>query len=1080
MKAKKTYILRREAPMNKIVEFSVRSRGLVLFFTFVVALVGFLAFRVLPIDAVPDVTNKQVVINTEVQGLVPEEIERNVTYPVEMAMQGIAQVTQIRSTTRFGLSQVTVVFEENADLYRARQLVSERLSGLALTNSEWKPQLGPITTGLGEIFHYALDYEAPADTHEARVRQLQELRAIQDWWLKPRLMSVKGIAEVNTAGGYEREYHILPKEELLQKYGISFMDIEQALTHVNKNVGGAYVQQTAEQFLVQGKGLFKSIEDIEQLPLRSLGTLQTVRLGDLAEVKIGEELRRGAAVFNGREGVIGTTLMLMGENSRVVAHRVAEALETIQKDLPKGMKIYPLYDRADLVEATLGTVESNLALGGLLVVVILMLLLGNFRAALITALVIPLSLLGTFIGMKVFKVSGNLMSLGALDFGIIVDGAVIVMDNIVRRIHDKKIELARILAPEEVRKVIVEATIEIRKAAGFGQLIIVMIFLPIITLTGVAGKMFRPMAATFAICLFIAMIISFTTVPALAAYLLGGNTEDEEPKLMKWIHSGFEWLQNLTLRFRWATISTGVISFFLGAYLFLGLGGEFIPQLDEGTIAVEIIRPVNSSLEQNIDLKKRTHEALKSFPEVKDMFSRIGTSKVVTDPVGMNQVDNFVSFHPRNDWPKRNNGKRFTKDELLVALKEHLEIHIPGQRLVFSQPIQMRFNELLEGTRADVTLKIFGPDMDELVKLAQKMRVLVAGIPGSGDVQVDLVGTSSLLRVEPKPDVIRSLALSPAHILETVEIGIGGKEVGFLFEQEKRFPIVLRLNEKSRRDLESLKDTPVPIGPSATLPLDKVANVDFQETYGLIARENASRRVSVLINPRGRDTKSFVEEAIQKIEQEVELPFGYRTEWGGDFKNLEETSRTLSIMTPLVLLAVFFMVFMAFHHFLQTVLVFLCVPLALVGGVLALVAKNLPFSISAGVGFIALSGIAVLNGVVLVSFFNELRAQGKDPKHIVKDGTLLRLRPVLMTALVDVFGFLPMMFATGAGAEIQQPLAAVVVGGIISATLLTLVVLPAAYLALENWKPGILKVRIPEDHRQEASLPQLKPEVLTS
>lgn len=1034
--------------MNSLIKWSIEKRWTALILSLLLCVGGFLAFKFLPIDAVPDITNIQVVVNTEVPGLVPEEIERNVTFPVEVGMQGIAGVTQIRSITRFGLSQVTIIFQDGTNLYRARQLVSERLAGLTLTNSEWKPQLGPITTGLGEIFHYVLDFKAVAEDPVQRITQMQQLRAVQDWWLKPRLLSIKGIAEVNTIGGYEKEFHILPDKEKMAQYGLSFRDLEEALSKVNRNVGGAYVQQTAEQFLVQGRGLFSSIEDIKRLPLRSLGTLKTLRVSDVAEVRVGEELRRGAALYDGREAVLGTALMLLGENSRVVSARISNEVDRLQSQLPEGMQIIPVYNRSQLVDATLNTVQKNLALGGLLVVVILMLLLGNFRAAIITAVIIPFSLLGTFIGMKTFGFSGNLMSLGALDFGIIVDGAVIVMDNIVRVIHERGQHWKRRLTDLEVRQAILDATIEIRKAAGFGQLIIVMIFLPIILLDGVAGKMFRPMAATFAICLFIALILSFTLVPALAALLMRGDAEDKEPVFMLWTRTFYEKLQAWTLKYRKLTLVGGLLSFLLGVVLFARLGGEFIPQLDEGTLAMEISRPVNTSLEQSVAMQAKTDQVIRSFQEVDQIFSRLGTAKVVTDPAGMHQSDTFVSFHPKSKWPKID-GRRRTKNELLSAIKKELELVLPGQRFILSQPIQMRFNELIEGTRADVSLKIFGPDMDELVHLAGELRSLMLDVPGAGDVAVDLVGTSRMLQIEPKKSVMDQLGLSPNEVLQTVEIGMGGKEVGSMFEAEKRFPVLIRLNEESRRNLESLEQIPVPIGLNATRPLVDLAEIRFAETYGLIAREDSQRRTTVLINPRGRDTESFVRDAQALVESKFKLPFGYRLEWGGDFKKLKDTKKTLSILTPLVLLAVFLMVYAAFRNLLQTALVFLCVPLSLVGGVLALNLKSLPFSISAGVGFIALSGIAVLNGVVLVSFFNELKMKGRTGLSVVREGTLVRLRPVLMTALVDVFGFLPMMFASGAGAEIQRPLAAVVVGGIISSTVLTLLVLPALYYVLD-------------------------------
>lgn len=1036
--------------ISKIIHFSVYNRGAVLLLTAIIAIVGWISFQSLPIDAVPDITNMQVQINTTIEGLVPEEIERNVTFPVETAMSGIAGVEQVRSITRFGLSQVTVVFEDDTDIYRARQLVSERLQSVA---SQLPPiavaKLGPVSTGLGEIYYYALEAEK-VETGEARIRQLMELRALQDWFVKPRLLTVKGVAEVNTIGGFERQFHIQPKPKQMAKYGIHFNEIEEALEKVNQNVGGGYIQQTAEQFLVQGEGLFKNIEDIRQVPVRSLETLRTITVGDIAEVKLATELRTGAALVNGKEAVVGSTLMLMGENSRTVSDRVTKRIEEIKKTLPSGYKIETLYNRSELVNATLGTVEHNLVTGASLVVIILLLLVGNVRAAVVTAITIPLSLLITFIAMKHAGISGNLMSLGALDFGIIVDGAVIVLDNCVRFVQDRAKKLGRSLSRKEVQDAVYQASVEIRTAAGFGELIIVVVFLPIFALVGIEGKMFRPMAATFTFAIIAAIMLSFTTAPALASLLLSGSPRDKEPWLMRQIRRIYAPVLDLAIRLKKRTIIAGLSAVVLGGVLFATLGGEFLPQLDEGSFTIQFVRPVNISIDQSVALQEKSETLLREYPEVDVVFSRMGTAEVATDPMGVNLADTYIMLKPHEKWPKVD-GKVRTKAELTGAIMKRLEETLPGQRALLSQPIQMRFNELLEGTRADISVKVFGDDMDQLAKVTREISEAVSTVRGAGDVELELKGTSPLLRITPKEGILQTLGVSKREVLETVGIAIGGDEIGYLYEGVKRFPIVLRLNETLRSDLSAVRSLPVGIGSNSTIPLSEAAQVNFVEAYSAISREQTKRRAAVMINPRGRDTKSFVEEAQQVVADKVKLPPGYYVEWGGNFKNLEEASKRLLILTPLALCLVLMMIYAAFRNVGETLLIFSCVPLALVGGVLGLISNGLPFSISAGVGFIALSGIAVLNGVVLIHYFNDLRRdEGLKGESLVKKGTLIRLRPVLMTALVDIFGFLPMMLSQGVGAEVQKPLASVVIGGIISSTLLTLVVLPTLYLMFEG------------------------------
>lgn len=1039
--------------LNQLIRISIYNRGVVLFVTLIMVAAGLYSFQHLPIDAVPDITNNQVQINTVIEGLAPEEIERTITFPVESSMRGIAGVEQVRSITRFGLSQVTVVFKDTIDIYRARQLVTERLQGVSEDlPAKARPELGPISTGLGEIYQYVIDYKSRAKG-EDRVKQLMELKSLQDWFVKPRLLTAEGVAEINTSGGFEKQYHVQPDPKKMASFGIHFDEIKEALEKVNRNVGGGYVEQTAEQYLIQGVGLIKSAKEIERIPVKTLESFKIITIGDIAKVSFGKELRTGAATYNGDEAVLGTVMMLLGENSRTVSMRVHERIEEIRKTLPKEVELTTVYNRSDLVNATLGTVEHNLLMGAILVTVILLILLGNIRAALITALTIPFSLLATFLAMKPLGISGNLMSLGALDFGIIVDGTVIVLDNCVRFIHERTKKLNRKLTSEEIKEAVYEATVEIRSAAGFGQFIIVMVFLPVFALTGVEGKMFIPMASTFAIAVLAAFVLSFTTAPALASLFLSGNVNDKEPRLMSWIRKmyipTFEW----AYRHSKMTMVLALGSIVIGVGLFMTRGAEFLPQLGEGSFAFHMIRPVNASLSQSIDFQKKADAIVKSFSEVDLVFSRIGTSEVATDPMGVNVSDTYIMLKSKSSWPMMN-GKQRSYQELTDALLTKLNRELPGQTYLASQPIQMRFNELLEGTRADVAVKIFGPDLNQLVELAKKTQEVVSRVNGARDVEVDLAGTSPVLKIEPIENNLARYNASISDVLDSISIALGGQEAGFLYEAEKKYPIVVRLDNEDRSDLETIRELPIGIGANTTVPLKNLASIGFKETYGSINRENSNRRTAVLINLRGRDTESFVKEAQEAVTKEIKLPDGYYLEWGGNFKNLEQAKSRLMILAPIALILVLMMVYAAFGSIAETILIFGCIPMALVGGVIGLIANGLPFSISAGIGFIALSGIAVLNGVVLVNFFNQLKSEGKTGKDVVLQGTIVRLRPVMMTALVAVFGFIPMMLSSGVGAEVQKPLASVVIGGIISSTLLTLIILPVVFSVFETKMKG--------------------------
>ena len=1036
--------------ISKIIHFSVRNRVFIFMVTLLLIMLGIRSFETLPIDAVPDITNTQVQINTQVQGLVPEEIERMVTFPIEFAMNGIPKVETVRSVSRFGISQVTVIFEEDADILEARQLVSEKLQNLELPLGV-VPEMGPISTGLGEIFHYSVEAKELGTDPKKRLVQLMELRSLQDWFIKPRLLNVKGVVEVNTIGGYEKQFFIQPNIEKMAEYGIHFDDIEKAIESTNLNVGGGYIQQTGEQLLVRGVGLLQNFTQIENVVVKRLSDFRVIKIEDIADVKFDKQIRTGAATVNGEETIIGTAFMLLGENSRAVALAVNEKLEEVKKDLPPWVELKVLYNRSEMVNKTLDTVEHNLFVGAGLVIIILLLLLGNFRAAIITSLIIPIALLMTFILMKWMKVSGNLMSLGALDFGIIVDGAVIVIENCIHRLEKAGKELGRELTREEVKRYVTEAAVEIRSAAGFGEMIVMVVFIPLFALTGVEGKMFGPMAQTFLMALACALVLSFTLVPALAATLLSGKTRDSKPYLMIVAEKVFHPVLIKALRYKKIVLIGGVTSVLAGLFLFTRLGSEFIPQLDEGDFAIQFIRPANISTENSVKLQMLSEEVIKGFPQVENVFARTGAAEVATDPMGVNISDSYVMLKDKEEWPE---GKIQNKDELISAMKQKLELTVPAQVLMISQPVELRFNELLEGTRADVSAKIYGEDLDKLIEYSEEVAEIVGSVEGAGEAESESKGKSPMIQYTPKMDDLANLGVTARPVLDTISTAIGGKQIGYVYEGVRKFPIVTRLSETERENVATIRKLPVGISEGYTVPIEKIADISFVDTFTSVNRENSQRRVAVLINPETRDIETFVNKVKEKVESNIKLPEGYFIEWGGSFKNLQQAKERLSILVPLAMLIIIAMLFAAFRNIAQVALIFFCAPMALLGGVIALNILNVPFSISAGVGFIALSGISILNGVVLVSYFNQLYREGKTPDEIAEFGSMARLRPVLMTALTDVFGFLPMIFSTGLGAEVQKPLATVVVGGIITATILTLIVLPALYrLFFKYMKP---------------------------
>ena len=1035
--------------IENLIRISVERRNWVIALIAATSLMGWFAFESLSIDAVPDITNVQVQVNTEIDGSGPEEIERIVTQPLEIALNGIPGVTQVRSITRFALSQITVVFEDGTDVYRARQLVSERLIRAKDSLPEQaRPTLGPVTSGLGEIYHYTIEAENPEEG-PSRIKQLAEIRTIQDWLIKPRLLSVKGVADVNTIGGYEKQIVIQPDRKRMSLLGIHFSDLAEAIETSNRNTGGGYAEQTGDQFVIHGNGLLKDESEISQIVVKSLDNLRVITIGDIAKVIQDKAPRTGAGLHNAKEAVLGTVLMLAGENSRTVSERIHARIQELTPSLPKGYRIESLYNRSDLVNSTLSTVEHNLVFGAFLVMVVLMALIGNIRAALITALVIPISLLWTFISMRFFGISGNLVSLGALDLGIIVDGAVIVIDHCVRKIEETRHRLERPLLPGEIKETVIQATIDIRKSAGFGELIIVVVFLPIFAFVGIEGKMFIPMAATFISALLAALLLSFTFVPAVSSLLLKGDTADKVPILMDLFSRTYARILPSALRYSRAVIVSAVMSIAAGIIIFSNLGGEFLPRLDEGSIALQFIRPPSVGISHSIALEEKSHRIVKDFPEVQRIFSRIGTSEIATDPMGVNISDSYVMLKPKAEWPKIN-GQQRSKEELIQALVQTLESRVTGQRVMVSQPIQLRFNELLEGTRADVSLKIFGDSQDELTRIGREVAAIIKDLPGAGDVELEAKGTHSILDIKPKYSELKRLSISSSEILEAVEIGLGGKTVSTLYSGSQRIPVVVRLPDNDRGDLDAIRSLPVGSNRNGTVPLSDVATVRFKESYSSYSREETRRRMAILINPRDIDTQTFVKLAQREVQSKVVLPVGYYMEWGGNFKNLNEAKSKLAILGPLSLLLVLLMVYAAFRSVSQTFLILAAVPLALIGGVLGLLIWRLPFSVSAGVGLIALCGIAVLNGVVLVNHWNDLIAKGVPSGTLVEQGAYLSLRPVLMTALVDIFGFIPMAVSTGPGAEVQRPLAVVIIGGVLSSAFLTLVVLPVIFQKLRT------------------------------
>ncbi|GGZ34400.1 efflux RND transporter permease subunit [Asticcacaulis endophyticus] len=1039
--------------LEKIIAQSIRHRWIVMVIVLGLSALGVYNFTRLPVDAVPDITNVQVQINTEAPGYSPLEAEQRITYPVETALAGLPGLEHTRSISRYGLSQVTVVFKEGTDIYFARQLVNERVSSIrSQLPAGLEPQLGPISTGLGEIFMYTVEARPGAMKADGSAYTAEDLRTLQDWVIRPQLRNTPGVTEVNTIGGYERQYHVTPYPERLSAYGLTLNDVIAALDGNNANRGAGYIENSGEQFLVRVPGQASTIGDLSQIVIQTRSGVP-IRIADVADVVLGEELRTGAATQNGEEVVLGTVFMLVGENSRTVAKAVAEKLAVANKALPEGVEAVTVYDRTTLVERTLKTVEKNLAEGALLVIVILFLLLGNIRAAIITALVIPVAMLMTITGMVENKVSGNLMSLGALDFGLIVDGAVIIMENCLRRFAQAQHLHGRLLTREERFDLAAIASAEVIKPSLFGVLIITIVYVPIFALSGVEGKMFHPMAATVVMALGAALILSLTFVPAAVAMFVTGKVKETESPVMRGARRIYEPVLRAAIKGRVAVVAGAIVLTIGAGFLATRLGAEFIPQLDEGDIALHALRIPGTSLTQAVQMQGAVEARLKKFPEVERVFAKIGTAEVATDPMPPNVADTFVILKDRKDWPNPKEPKSSLVERMQTAVEQ-----IPGNNYEFTQPIQMRFNELISGVRSDVAVKIFGDDLDQLLEAGQSVERVMAAIPGAEDVKVEQVSGLPMLQITPDRAAMARLGLNLSDVQDVVATALGGTQAGQIFEGDRRFDVIVRLPEDRRANIAEIGRLRIPVRGAGTeselgfIPLAEVARIDMINGPNQISREEGKRRVVVTANVRGADLGSFVTTLQDRVETQVKLPEGYWLSYGGTFEQLTSATQRLQIVVPIVLLLIIGLLFMLFGTIEDALIVFSGVPLALTGGVVALALRDIPLSISAGVGFIALSGVAVLNGVVMLTFIKSLRQEGAMLDQAIIDGALTRLRPVLMTALVASLGFVPMAFNVGAGSEVQRPLATVVIGGIVSSTLLTLVVLPALYRIVHGRK----------------------------
>ncbi len=1060
---------------EKLIRAAIEHRWLVLLAVIGMAAIGVFNYQKLPIDAVPDITNVQVQINTQAPGYSPLETEQRVTYPIETVMAGLPNLEQTRSLSRYGLSQVTVIFKDGTDIYFARQLVNERIQEARdRLPSGITPAMGPISTGLGEIYLWTVEAKDGAKKPDGQPYTATDLREIQDWIIKPQLRNVPGVTEINSIGGFAKEYQISPIPERLASLGVTLQDIVTALDRNNGNVGAGYIEKRGEQYLIRAHGQVKTLEDIGNVILSSAGGVP-IRVRDVAEVGIGRELRTGAATDNGREVVLGTVFMLIGQNSRTVSQAVDKKMIEINRSLPEGVHAVTVYDRTVLVDKAISTVKKNLLEGAILVIVILFLFLGNIRAAIITATVIPLSMLFTFTGMVSYKVSANLMSLGALDFGIIIDGAVVIVENCVRRLAHAQAHYGRPLTRSERFHEVFLASKESRRPLLFGQLIIMVVYLPIFALTGVEGKMFHPMAFTVVAALVGAMILSVTFIPAAVALFIGNRVSEKENFLMLQAKRWYGPLLDRVMAAKAVVLATAAVAVVLCGLIATRMGSEFVPSLNEGDFAIQALRIPGTSLSQSVAMQQQLEATLKAkFPEIDRIFARTGTAEIASDPMPPNISDGYIMLKPMSEWPE----PRKSRDELLAAVQEVVG-KIPGNNYEFSQPIQLRFNELISGVRSDVAVKIFGDDMDVLNKTAEEVSSKLQKIPGASEVKVEQTTGLPMLTVNIDRQKSARYGLNVADIQDAVATAIGGREAGTLFEGDRRFDILVRLPESLRNNLESMKRLPIPLprgsggveGRTNFIQLAEVASFELAPGPNQVSRENGKRRIVVSANVRGRDVGSFVADAEAALAQ-VKIPAGYWTSWGGTFENLQSATQRLQIVVPVSLLLVFVLLFAMFGNVKDGLLVFTGIPFALTGGILALWLRDIPMSISAAVGFIALSGVAVLNGLVMISYIRSLREEGAQLDAAIREGALTRLRPVLMTALVASLGFIPMAIATGTGAEVQRPLATVVIGGILSSTLLTLLVLPILYRLAHRPDEELEDVTAEPVHPQAAAASQ--------
>lgn len=1056
--------------ITRIIELALRQRVFVLIAALALIAAGVWSALRLPIDAVPDITNVQVVVNTTVSALSPEEVEKQVTFPIEAEMTGIPGLEEVRSLSKFGLSQVTMIFSEGTDISRARQSVSERLQSVARDLPEGaQPRLGPISTGLGEIYFYTVDYREDATNKPAtRYEQLLELRSVQDFLIKPAFRNVAGIADIETCGGYEKQIVVEPDAQKLSSAGLSFGELAGIIRDNVENAGGGVINKGGEQVTVRTVGRVQSLDEIANLPVKFGAGVQPLLVKDVARVTVGSAFRNGTATVNGKEALVAYALMLTGANSRLVAERAHAKIQEIKRKLPPGMEIQTLYNRSDLVNRTIRTVRNNLLEGAVLVVAVLFALLGNWRAALIVASAIPLSMLFAVTGMVRLGISGNLMSLGAIDFGLIVDGAVVIAENAVRIIGQRQRSLGRALTFDERLRMIIESCKQVGSPMVFGVTIITIVYVPILALTATEGKMFRPMALTVIFALVGSLVLALTLIPVLCAWFLSRGVAEEDNRVMRAARRLYAPVLRFALGHRISVVLVAIVLFAGSLLLFRQLGAEFVPQLDEGSLVVQLVGPTSISLDHSVAMQLRAEKViLNEFPEIASVFSRIGTPEIGTDPMGANLSDTFLSFAPKEKWRKLND-RTITKDELVEAITRRLEIQVPGQDHLWTQPIEMRFNEMMEGARSDIAVKIYGEDFQTLQKITGEAHAILEKIPGTGDIELDSdnLGMAPVLDIIPDRDAMRRYNVHAGEINETVATALGGAVTGTFFEGNRRYDIVVRMADAHRSDLNALRNLPVRVNETGLLPLGNLAKISVRDQVNMIEREDGRRRVGIEINLRGRDIQSWVTEAQEKL-RAVKLPEGYHLEFGGQFKQLLQARARLAFIVPVALALIFMLIFAAFGSLRQAALVFVSVPLAVTGGIASLWLRQMPFSISAAVGFIALSGIAVLNGIVLITFINQLRAQGTPLPQALLDGSLTRLRPMLMTALVASFGFVPMAVATGSGAEVQRPLATVVIGGIISSTFLTLVLLPVLYQWMEQRREARLATLTQQTPREK-------------